>query len=65
MTYHGERCNHVWGPIFWGTKTEYIPYGYRQVKQGSDIWGEPEGYREEEKSCQMTICTKCGAKKYL
>lgn len=60
-----KNCTHIWGKIHWGTRTERIPYGMREVWQGSDHWGEPEGYRIKEVKCQMAKCVKCGKIMYL
>lgn len=60
-----NKCDHIWGPIEWGEKTDYIPYGTKTVKQGSDIWEVPEGYHTKEVPCQLTRCIKCGTIKYL
>ncbi len=65
MDNFSNNCNHIWGPIHWDKKIKRIPYGSRVVTQGVDRWEMPEGYNEEEVRCQVTICTKCGKKKYL
>ena len=60
-----NSCQHIWGPIEWGKKTNYIPYGIKYVHQGVDYYPVAEGYRKEEVSCQLTKCTKCGKVRYL
>ena len=60
-----SKCKHIWGPIEWGTKIEYIPHGTKTVKQGSDILTVPQEYSINQVPCQITRCTKCGKIKYL
>lgn len=34
------------------------------VAQGSDVWGEPEGYRDVEHKRWSRTCRKCGKVEY-
>ncbi len=34
------------------------------VTQGSDVWGEPEGYRDVEHKRWSRTCKKCGKVEY-
>ena len=60
------NCNHCWGnQVYKGTKIEYIPRSFKQVKQGSDIWTEAESCEKQEVSAQYVVCIYCGERKYL
>lgn len=41
-----------------------IPYGLKNVGKGSDIWMEPEGYRDGTKDRWSRECKKCGHIQY-
>lgn len=41
-----------------------IPYGYKNVGKGSDIWMEPEGYRDSTKPRWSRECKCCGKIEY-
>lgn len=59
-----NSCNHEWGEVKYDPEIKREPYGYRMVKQGSDIWGEPEGYRDVEHKRWSRTCKKCGKVEY-
>ena len=35
-------------------------YGYKMIQQGSDVWGDFQGYHEVEKPRWTRKCTECG-----
>lgn len=59
-----QACNHEYGETQYDPETVSVPYGYKMIKQGSDIWGKPEGYREEKRDRWSQTCKKCGHKRY-
>ncbi len=59
-----QACNHEYGETLYDPETVKVPYGYNMIKQGSDIWEEPEGYREEKRDRWSQTCKKCGHKRY-
>lgn len=54
------NCQHVFDKSFYNPFTTKEPYGYRTVGMGSDVWTEPEGYRDVEKPRWTRTCKKCG-----
>lgn len=59
-----NRCCHEWGEVKYDPEIKKEPYGYRMVTQGSDVWGEPEGYRDVEHKRWSRTCKKCGKVEY-
>ena len=59
-----EACNHEYGETKYDPKTVKVPYGSKIVQHGSDVWSEPEGYRDEIKDRWSQTCKKCGHKRY-
>lgn len=55
-----SNCKHTWCEAYYDPETTKEPYGYRTEKQGSDVWGMPEGYRDVTKDRWSRKCTKCG-----
>ena len=55
-----DVCPHVWGPAFSNPGTRKVPYGIKTVAQGSDIWPEAEGYRDETFPRWSRECQNCG-----
>lgn len=53
-------CKHSFGPAFYTPYTEKEPYGFKTVGKGSDVWTEPEGYRDVTKERWTRACTICG-----
>lgn len=53
-----NRCCHEWGEVKYDPEIKKDPYGYRMVTQGSDVWGEPEGYRDVEHKRWSRTCKK-------
>lgn len=51
-----NRCCHEWGDVKYDPEIKKEPYGYRMVAQGSDVWGEPEGYRDVEHKRWSRTC---------
>jgi len=57
-------CNHDYADPTDNPETVREPYGYKMIKQGSDVWGEPEGYKDVEKPRWTKICKLCGEEKH-
>lgn len=55
-----RNCNHDFGVAYYNPTTERKPYGYRIVAQGSDVWGESEGYRDVKVDRWTRKCKLCG-----
>lgn len=59
-----NRCSHEWGEVKYDPEIKKVPYGYKTITQGSDVWGEPEGYRDVEHKRWSRTCKKCGKVEY-
>jgi hypothetical protein len=59
-----RNCKHDFGKPFYNAETVREAYGYRMVAQGSDVWGEPEGYRDVKKDRWTRKCTLCGCEEH-
>ncbi len=59
-----QNCNHEYGEAKYDPKKVRVPYGYRMSSQGSDIYCEPAGYREETSDRWSQTCRKCGHVRY-
>lgn len=57
-------CCHEWGEVKYDPEIKKEPYGYRMIAQGSDVWGEPEGYHDVEHKRWSRTCKKCGKVEY-
>ena len=55
-----SNCKHEFDKAFYNAETVREPYGYRMVGQGSDVWHEPEGYRDVKKDRWTRKCKVCG-----
>jgi len=55
-----SNCNHVFDNSFYNPETIREPYGFKTVGQGSDVWTEPEGYRDVKKDRWTRKCKVCG-----
>lgn len=55
-----RNCDHLFGDPFYNPETIKEPYGFKTVAMGSDVWTEPEGYRDVEKDRWTRVCSKCG-----
>ncbi len=54
------RCSHEFNAPFYNPEIRNIPYGIKLVHQGSDVWSEPEGYKEKEIDRWTRVCKNCG-----
>jgi len=63
---HSEqsRCQHEWEETKYDPEIKSEPYGCKVVGHGSDIWPEPEGYRDVEHDRWSRTCKKCGKVEY-
>lgn len=59
-----DNCTHNWGEVKYDPEIKSEAYGCKVVGKGSDIWCEPEGYRDVEHSRWSRTCTKCGKVQY-
>lgn len=60
-----DNCSHGdWTEPIYDPETKRVPYGYKTVGHGSDVWTEPEGYRDETVNRWSRECKKCGKIEY-
>ena len=59
-----NNCSHEWGEGKSNPETKREPYGHRMVTQGSDVWGEPEGYRDVTVPRWTRVCALCGKEEH-
>jgi len=59
-----DRCHHVWEREVYDPTSQLQGYGHKVIKQGSDIWGEPEGYEKVEVPRWRRTCALCGLNQY-
>lgn len=52
-------CTHEWGEVKYDPETIKVPYGSKNVGQGSDPWFVPEGYTDQQKARWKRVCKKC------
>jgi hypothetical protein len=55
-----SNCKHTFGKSYYNPTTKNEGYGYKMVAQGSDVWGEYQGYREVNVDRWSRKCTDCG-----
>ena len=55
-----NSCNHSFKAAVYNPETVREPYGSHLVNQGSDVWCEPDGYRDVEKNRWTKTCINCG-----
>lgn len=55
-----QNCKHEFDTPFYNPEKYRKPYGTHLVKQGSDVWPEPEGYIDAEKQRWTRTCKHCG-----
>lgn len=58
------HCHHEWKESKYDAEAIRVPYGLKNVGKGSDIWMEPEGYRDGTKDRWSRECKKCGKIEY-
>lgn len=58
------NCQHVFGKPFSNPEIVKEPYGFKYVGHGSDVWPEPEGYRDVSKPRWTRVCTLCGKEEH-
>ena len=58
------NCSHEWGEARYDPEPIRVPYGHKNAGKGSDIWLEPEGYRDDTKDRWSRECKKCGKIEY-
>lgn len=55
-----SKCKHIFGTPFSNPDKKMEAYGYKMVAQGSDVWHEPQGYKEVSVPRWTRICSECG-----
>ena len=58
------QCQHQWGEEVYDPESFREPYGHKLIKQGSDCWAEPEGYRDASRARWSRTCVHCGKTEY-
>jgi len=60
-----DNCSHGdWTEPIYDPETNQVPYSFKTVGQGSDVWMEPDGYKDETKDRWSRECKKCGKIQY-
>ena len=59
-----RMCVHDWSSPVDDPYTISEGYGYKSVVQGSDVWGEYEGYHTVTKHRWKRVCNDCGRVEY-
>jgi hypothetical protein len=59
-----RSCKHDFSEPKYDPETVTESYGYKAVVMGSDVWGEPEGYRQVQKPRWSRKCSVCGFIQY-
>jgi hypothetical protein len=59
-----DTCNHDWDQPIYEPEIVKEASGFKTVGQGSDVWTQPEGYHNAEKSRWSRECKICGHKQY-
>jgi hypothetical protein len=55
-----RSCKHDFTEAKYDPETVNEPYGMKTVGRGSDVWYEPEGYRQVQKPRWSRKCKTCG-----
>ena len=58
------NCKHSFGKHFYNPETIKVPYGINLHGHGSDVWGEPDGYRDESCPRWTRVCSICGKEEH-
>lgn len=59
-----SQCCHEWDKVKYDPEIKKEPYGSKMITQGSDVWYEPEGYRDVAHGRWSRTCKKCGKVEY-
>lgn len=59
-----RKCPHDFGEAYFNPETVREPHGYKMITQGSDVWGEPEGYHDVQKDRWTRKCNICGVEQH-
>ena len=59
-----SNCKHDWGVTKEDPEFNKEPCDYKLVGHGSDIWHEPQSYRDVRKDRWSRECKVCGKKEY-
>ena len=59
-----RNCKHIFGKPFSNPEIIREPYGFTTVGRGSDVWTEPEGYRDVSRPRWTRVCTECGTEEH-
>ena len=55
-----SNCIHDYNEPFFNPDTIREAYGYNMVGHGSDVWYEPQGYRDVKVDRWTRVCKICG-----
>lgn len=58
------KCYHNFGEPFYNPEIVKEPYGCKITHQGSDMWCDPEGYRDVQKKRWTRVCSYCGKEEH-
>jgi hypothetical protein len=58
------NCKHIFGKPVYNPEIIKVPYGIHMQGHGSDVWGEPDGYRDESYSRWTRTCSICGKEEH-
>ena len=59
-----DNCSHSWSVGKSNPETKREPYGHTMVAQGSDVWYEPQGYRNVTIPRWTRKCSLCGKEEH-
>ncbi len=59
-----KNCKHIWKDSKYDPETVREGYGYKMMAQGSDVYGEFEGYHDVKKNRWSRECSECGHIQY-
>lgn len=54
-----SNCNHDFDKPYYNAEINKEAYGYKMIAHGSDVWYEPEGYRDVKKDRWTRKCKIC------
>lgn len=59
-----KNCYHHFDKPFYNPEKQMVGYGYKTVGQGSDVWGDYEGYHEQSVDRWTRRCAFCGLEQH-
>lgn len=58
------NCKHDFNKSFYNPETVKEVSSYKMVAQGSDVWSEPDSYKETQKPRWTRKCKHCGLEQH-